>query len=193
VTTPKDEWQVLERDLSVRYDKRWFARQWVWALAFEGVMVAWLAIGGLSASDVTSWIPAMAGAVFLLLLVPRLVVLQVRWVSPGRPVLVLDADGVHLPSIACDLPWDLLAEVRLIPMRNVRRQGKGAMMVAFVPQNPSAVLNALPASGGLRTRMERSLRMHGTPLTVCDNTMDHEGEEIAAAAAAFTGVPVRRY
>lgn len=45
MTTPKDKWQALERDLSVRYDKHWFARQWVWALAFEGVMVAWLAIG----------------------------------------------------------------------------------------------------------------------------------------------------
>lgn len=32
------------------------------------------------------------------------VVLLVRWVLPRRPIVEPDYNGVHMPSIACDLP-----------------------------------------------------------------------------------------
>jgi hypothetical protein len=132
-------------------------------------------------------------AVFGLLIGVPQVVLLARWVLPGRPVVELDAVGVHLPSIACDLPWDSLAEVRLVPVRYGRRGDRGAMVIAFVPQDPAAVLGAVTAGRRRRKRMERSLRVYGTPLSIGDSLLDHSGEQAAATAAGFAAVPVRRY
>lgn len=185
---------VAGRDVSVRYDRRRVARQCVWVLVIVCCMVVVLAGQGLSAG-LTPAFGALSGsfAVCALLVVPRMVLLLVRWVLPGRPVVELDAEGVHMPSIGCDLPWALLAEVRLVPMRYARRGGQGAMVVAFVPQDPSAVLGTIPGGSRRHKRLERSLRVYGTPLSVCDNVIDHSGEQIAAAATTFAAVPVRRY
>ncbi len=97
-----------------------------------------------------------------------------------------------MPGIAFDLPWTSLAEVRLIPVRYARRGNQGAMVVAFIPQAPSAVLDAIPGGSRRRKRLERSLRAYGTPLTVSDYIIDHTGEQIAAAVTSLATVPVRR-
>jgi hypothetical protein len=179
-------------ELSVRYDKRRVLRQCAWVLAIAGCMVVILVGQGLS-TGVTPEFGALCGffAVFGLLLVVPQVVLLARWVLPGRPVVKLDAGGVHMPSIACDLPWDLLAEVRLVPVRYARRGGQGATVIAFVPRDP-AVLAAIAGSRG-RKRLARSLRVYGTPMSVSDGLIDHSAEQVAAAAAAFAARPVRRY
>lgn len=67
------------------------------------------------------------------------------------------------------------------------------MVVAFVPQHPSAILGAVTGGGRRRKRMERSLRVYGTRMSVSDIVTDHSGEQIAAAATTFAAVPVRRY
>ena len=97
-----------------------------------------------------------------------------------------------MPSIACDLPWDAVAEVRLVPVRYSRRGDQGAVVIAFVPLDPPAVLGASGARGQRRKRLERSLRVYGTPMSVSDGVLDHTGEQVAAAAAALAAVPVRR-
>jgi hypothetical protein len=181
-------------DLSVHYERARVLRQGAWVLGIVGCIAVILVGQGLSAG-VGPAFGVLCGffAVFGLLLVVPQVVLLTRWVLPGRPVVELDAGGVHLSSIGCDLPWDLLAEVRLVPVRYGRRGDRGAMVIAFVPQDPAAVLGALTVGRRRRKRMERSLRVYGTPLSIADALLDHSGEQVAATAAGFAAVPVRRY
>ncbi|MGH3252617.1 MAG: hypothetical protein ACRDOI_41270 [Trebonia sp.] len=182
------------RDVSVRYDRRRVARQCAWVLVIMGLMLAGAVGQGLSAG-LTPVSGVLCGSFVLcaVLVVPRMVLLLVHWVLPGRPIVDLDAEGVHMPSIGCELPWAWLAEVRLVPMRYARRGDQGAVVVAFVPRDPSAVLDSVPGGSRRRKRLERSLRVYGTPLSICDNVVDHSGEQIAAAAATFAAVPVHRY
>jgi hypothetical protein len=186
---------AAERDMRVRYDRRRVARQCVWVLLVACCMLVVLAGEWLSGPGMTPTVGALCGlfAIFGLLIIVPQVVLLARWVLPGRPIVELDAEGVHMPSIAYDLPWSSLAEVRLIPMRYARRGSQGAMVVAFVPQDPPAVLGAIAGGRRRRKRLERSLGVYGTPLSVCDNVIDHSGEQIAAAATTFATVPIRRH
>jgi hypothetical protein len=182
------------REVSVRYDRRRVARQCAWMLAILGLVLV-IGVGQALSTGITPAFGVLCGffVIFVLLIVPRMVVLLVRWVLPGRPVIELDSDGVHMPSIGCDLPWSSLAEVRLVPLRYVRRGDQGGLVVAFVPQDPAAVLGAATVGSRRRKRLERSLRVYGTPMSVADNVIDHSSEQIAAAASGFAGVPVRRY
>jgi hypothetical protein len=178
----------------VRYDRRQFVRQSAWLVLVLALIVT--AVTGQALSAGTSAGVVVLGlfgaAVALLLVVPRVVML-VRWVLPNRPVVELDADGVHLPSIACDLPWPALAEVRLSPLRYARRgEQQPAVVVAFMPRDPGTVLSTIRAGRLRRRRLERSLRVYGTPLSFSDHATDRTGEQIAAAAVAYAPVPVRR-
>jgi hypothetical protein len=115
-----------------------------------------------------------------------------RW-GLGRPILTLDAEGVHMPRYSYTLPWADLAEVRLIPVRNAsRRRRQPAAIVAFMPADPEATVRELRAKGGPR-RFEKSCRLYGTPLTIADRLMDQTADQITAAASALAPVPVRRY
>jgi len=183
------------RELSVRYDRRRVLRQSAWLLGLLGCMAIVLVDQGLSAG-ITVTFDALCAflVVFGLLVVAPHVVLLVRWVLPGRPIVELGADGVHMASIACHVPWDALAEVRLVPVRYAKRGAQGAVVVAFVPQDPPALVAAITGvSRPRKRRLERSLRVYGTPMSISDNAIDHPAEQIAAAAAAFAAVPVRRY
>jgi hypothetical protein len=183
------------RELSVRYDRRRVLRHSAWLLGILCCMAIVLAGQALS-TGITVAFGALGGflVIFGLLIVVPHAVLLVRWVLPGRPIVELDADGVHMPSIACHVPWDSLAEVRLVPVRYAKRGAQGAVVVAFVPQDPAALLAAITGvSRPRKRRLERSLRVYGTPMSVSDNMIDHPAEEIATAAAAFAATPVRRY
>jgi len=182
------------QELNVRYDRRRVMRRSARLLLIVFFTSAAIAGEGLSDSFAAPIFFVVCGflvGLMALMIVPQVMML-VRWVLPGRPLLVLDSGGVHLPSISCDLPWDLLTEVRLTPMRYGRRGDQEALVVAFVPQDPSAVLAAIPGGGRRRDRLERSVRVYGTPLSVRDKVIDHSGEQIAAAATSFAAVPVRR-
>lgn len=181
-------------ELSVRYDRRRVLRQSAWLIGLLCCMAIVLVGQGLS-GGITVTFGALCAfmVVFGLLVVAPHVVLLVRWVLPGRPVVELDADGVHMPSIACHVPWDSLAEVRLVPVRYAKRGAQGAVVVAFVPQDPPALAAAITGvSRPRKRRLERSLRVYGTPMSISDNAIDHAAEQIAAVAAAFAAVPVRR-
>ena len=112
----------------------------------------------------------------------------VRWVLPRRPVLVLDAGGIHVPRYSYTLNWPELAEIRLTAMYAGRRKGKPYDVVAFVPADLAR------ASTSLRPgrRLRRMTALYGTPPAFRDQSWDEPAERVAAAAAAFTNVPVRR-
>lgn len=181
-------------DLTVRYDVRRLRRRHARALVSVLGLAFIVATTVLSGAGPVA--TALASAVFAVVGVPAiaaLAVLWVRWALPGRPVMGLDAAGLHIPFLGCDLPWSSIAEIRLYPMRFARRDGRPAVVVAFVPRDPAALAGALPVSGRRRRRLEKSLRVFGTPLSVADAVATHSGEHLAAAASARTGLPVRRY
>jgi hypothetical protein len=182
------------RDLVVRYDVRRLRRRYLRMLGVSCIPAVFtfgeFASG---AGPVATGIVAGIYAVVVLPSIVSVAVHLVRWVLPGRPLVELDARGVRLPSIGSDLPWSSLAEVRLYPMRYVRRDGQQAVAVAFVPHDPAAVLSGLSVSSRRRRRLEKSLRVYGTPLSLSDHLVSHSGAEIAAVASAYTGLPVRRY
>jgi len=113
-----------------------------------------------------------------------------RWALPGRPIVTLDAAGLHLHAVSYCLPWAELAEVRLFPIRYSRRRN---VLVAFVPAQPEAVVDAMRLSRVRRRRALRALRIHGTPLTIDVLLLDHTEDQITAAVGGFAAIPVRRY
>ncbi len=152
--------------------------------------------------EALAWAPGTGGAeraylVFLgaMMIVPVALgaVRIARWGSRKRPVMRLDDRGLHMPRYRYTLPWAELAEVRLVPLRAIRRRGgQPIMIVAFVPADAEAAVRELRANGGGR-RFEQSWRLHGTPLTIADRLMTQTAEQIAATASAFAALPVRRY
>jgi hypothetical protein len=132
-------------------------------------------------------------AIGIVLLALRLRPLVRVMVKP-RPLVTLDAGGVHLPDLGCSLPWAELAEVRLFRRRGgYQRSSQPAVLVAFVPRDPASVLRSLRPTGLRHWRLQRALRLRGTPLTVEDRLADRSGPEIAAAVRAFAPVPVHWY
>jgi hypothetical protein len=117
----------------------------------------------------------------------------VPWVLPGRPVMRLDAAGVHryLPP-SFDLPWSEVAEVRLFPMRVADRGDRPATIVAIVPSDP-AMLERMRVTGRQRGVHARFARSYGTPLLLADQLVDHSAEQIAAVTSALADVPVRQF
>ena len=184
--------------VAVRYEPRRVMRAVAPLLVltcFAGA-VDWAAFGALTGvGHVNAAVLALLTAftAFLILALAPLVTLLVRSVAKPRPFVTMDPGGLHLPLVACTLPWAELAEVRLISMRYARRSGQRAVILAFVPRDPAGVLSSLRATGRLRRRMEKSLQVHGTPLAIADSLADHSGAEIAAAVGRFTAVAVRRY
>jgi hypothetical protein len=185
---------AADRDLSVRYDARRLRRRYAWTLVSVLAMALIVAGAALTGADpVTTGIVGGAFAIALLPVIAALAVLLVRWVLPGRPVVGIDEAGLHVPLIGCDLPWSSIAEIRLYPMRFLRRDGRPSVVVAFVPRDPAALAGALPVSARRRRRLEKSARVYGTPLSVSDALITHSGEQLAAAASAHSGLPIRRY
>ena len=177
-----------QQDLVVGYDRVRVLRQL--GLLF-GLGCLTLALAWWTSITTERWLLVFLGALLIALAVLG-VVRTLRW-GLRRPILTLDADGVHMPRYGYTLPWAELAEIHLIPLRPASRQRRRPIaIVAFVPADPEAALRELRAKGGAR-RFEKSWRLYGTPLTLADWLMDPAADQIAAAASAFAAVPVRRY
>jgi hypothetical protein len=185
--------------LAVRYEPRRVMRAVVRLLVPMCLVVAlavvWWTSGGLAglSHDVALLAFCTAVIAFPVLVLAFACAVLVRAALTRRLLLALDADGLHLPDIACTLPWAELAEVRLISTRYGRRNGKPAVILAFVPRDPAGVLSSIRSTGRRRQRLEKSLQVHGTPLAIVDHLADHAAAEIATAVGAFTPVAVRRY
>ena len=188
-TPAPEEWVPAGRELAVRYNRGRVLRQ---LGPLFGMGCVFLVYGLL----VTN---AAAGARFLLVVFSSLLIALallaairvLRW-GLRRPILRLDAGGVHMPRYRYTLPWPEMAEVRLIPLRAFRRGRQPATIIAFVPADPQAAVRALRANGAGR-RLEKSCRLYGTPLTLVDRMMDQPADRITAAATAWAPVPVRQY
>ena len=178
------------QDLAVRYNRGRVVRQL--GLLF-GLGCLFLAYGLLTPTTDTTerWLLVFFSALLIALAVIG-AVRVLRW-GLRRPILTLDAAGVHMPRYRYTLPWPELAEVRLIPMQASRRaRRQPTTIIAFVPADPQAALRALRANGAGR-RFGKSCQLYGTPLTLADRLMDQPASQIAAAASAFAPVPVSRY
>jgi hypothetical protein len=189
-TTRRQE-ALAGQDLVVKYNRGQVLR--LLGLLF-GMGCFFLAYGLLMRTDTPErWFFWLSGA----LLIALAVTAAVRALLWGllRPILTLDAGGVHLPRYGYTLPWAELAEVRLIPLPSPRRRRRRrpVAIVAFVPADPDAALREIRAKGGAR-QFEKSSRLYGTPLTLADSLMDQTADQIATAASAFAPtVPVSRY
>lgn len=187
---------VAEQGVRVKFDRRWtlwYGARVLSILCYMAFLIAaarWRASPGMR-HDVGVLYGSFT-ALALLMVVPYLLLLG-RWVLPGRPVVELDTAGVHMPRIPLDLSWTSLAEVRLVPVRHSRLGGAKSVMVAFMPKTPSDALASAPRSRIKRKILERSQQAFGTSLTIADRRVDHSGDQIAAVAAAFASVPVRRF
>jgi hypothetical protein len=188
-TPAPGDWAPAGRELAVRY--RWgrILRQ---LGPLFGIGCLFLVYGLLIPNPVTASLLVLVPSSLLIAVTVLAAIRVLRW-GLRRPILRLDADGVHIPRYRYTLPWPELAEVRLIPLRAFRRGGgQPTMIVAFVPADPQAALRALRANGGGR-RLEKSCRLYGTPLTLADRLTDQPADQITAAASAFAPVPVSRY
>ncbi len=175
------------QELTVKYNRGRVSRQL--GLLF-GLGCLGLAYGSLADNTIAAErLVLVLFSVFLIALAVLGAISVLRW-GLRRPILTLDADGVHMPRYRYTLPWPELAEVRLIPLQGSRRGRRQATtIVAFVPADPQASLRALQGNGAGR-RFEKSCQLYGTPITIADRMIDKPAEQITAAASAFAPVPV---
>jgi len=189
-TTPATATPTATGDLDVAYNRGRVLRvlAQLFATACLCQALAWLLDGS---AFVRAFFIFLSVSMFALVIMFAVRVLA--WGSPGRPVLRLDDEGLHLPRFGYTLPWTELTEIRLIPLRAARRRrGQTTAIVAFIPADPQAALRELQSKGAGR-RMEKSYRLHGTPLTFADQLMNQTADHIATTATAFTAAPIRRY
>ena len=105
-------------DLAVRFRRGGIA--WLLGLLL-GMSCLFLAYGLLATTTAPAarWFLGLFGALMIAVAAVS-AVRMVRW-GVRRPLVALDAAGVHLPRYGYTLPWAELAEVRLIPLRAAGR------------------------------------------------------------------------
>jgi hypothetical protein len=133
-----------------------------------------------------------ASAVVLLIVVLAVGLRGSRRTVRHRPALRLDATGVTVPG-APRVPWSCLDAVVVGPMRPTWLLGtRRAEVVSFLPRAGAELPgppqpNGRPQSWGRRLRV----RLYSTNLVVLASAMTVGGDQIAAAAQALGGLPVR--
>jgi hypothetical protein len=174
------------QEMAVRYDRAVLRRQY-----FLLVGIAAFAVVAASA-----WNPAVGLGVMVVfgLIVTVSVVLTMRWSRPHLPALHLRADGLEVPSLEARVAWGEVAEIRVTPYR-APAGGLGAggrnRVVVFVAADAQAMIARLRPRAARRART--CLKAYGGPLAFADVALEHSAEEIAAAASALSGLPVRRF
>jgi hypothetical protein len=178
----------------------------VWVLIARALLAALGVLAGVFGALILSG--PLRVLLLVLIAIPLLVVLVaiglavylvIRWVLPRRPVITMDRDGIHFTAVSHTLSWPELTEIRFFPVRpsQPRKPGRavppGRIYLAFVPPHPAELLIALRISRFRLLNCERCLRVFGTPIVIADRLLDHSADEIAAAAARYAPVPLRRY
>jgi hypothetical protein len=181
-------------ELAVRNDA---ATLW---LLFE-VRIGWCVIATFVLMGLLEPLPGLiVGMVLFVLLACAVVVTLVRH-PQVRAEVRLRADGLEFKAGDLMLPWSAFTEIRIVPTRG-KRAYTGARIqlrcaqdwhrtVVFVAADPEALISALPPSSARNARA--SLEESGGPFSVADRGLDRTAEEIAAAASALSGLPVRRF
>jgi hypothetical protein len=167
--------------LVVHIDRRAFARSW----GLVAAIPAGVAALALTTGQAFLYVPAIAAAGFTAIF---LIVCVLRWARLNRPVLVLNPDGVSFPQIDVTGSWVEIAEVRLLPMpAGTGRRGSHRVIV-FVAVDAERIIASAPPR--VATRMRRTIRYFGSPLTVVDKGLTHSADDIARAVQALAGLPV---
>lgn len=147
---------------------------------------------GRNGMSIAAWIDSGAVGVcliYVLTVLVRLVRQYLRWVLPDRPLFRVDDRGFFLARWKALIPWDLVTEIRIYAAPPTRKSGS---LAAFMLADTEATQRAIPARG-LRRMMARSARVAGTPLAFTGRVLDTPASQIAEAAAAASGLPLRRY
>ncbi|MEV0407072.1 hypothetical protein [Actinoallomurus sp. NPDC050550] len=115
----------------------------------------------------------------------------IRRIRPWEAPVVLDAKGVVFPSLGGGVVWSEVTEIRLSPVRGGGNRAAQRKVVAFLVNDPEAVVARFPASA--QKRLRRSWDVYGTPISVTDLLLENTADDIVTTAARFTSVPVRRF
>jgi hypothetical protein len=151
----------------------------------SAALVVVLLVLALSSGDPVFSVPAL----FLFILNAGLLGRgAVRWRRQRTAVVTLDATGLELPAHELTAGWAEITEIRIVSLRGDRHP---ARVVVFVPADPEALLGRIPARRLRAAR--RATGVYGSPVAIADPGLDRTGEEIAAAAVALAGLPVRRF
>ena len=172
---------ALEAEFHGRTQVRTLVELGVFVLAY---VLAWV-FGGLP-----TWLAAAGVLLFGGVIVFGLV--SSRRVKPHRPALRLDAVGVTVPG-ADTVPWSELSGVVVGPMRPTWLVGtRRLQLVSFLP-GPGAELPGPPQPSGRPQGWGHRMRqrLYGTNLVVLASALTADGVQIAAAAQALGGLPVR--
>ncbi|WP_344587818.1 hypothetical protein [Actinomadura vinacea] len=173
-------------ETTVRYDLSVLRRQYV-------LLVTILVLG---VAFISAWDPVvgLGVAAFSGGLVTLSVVLTMRWGKPHLPALHVRADGIELPASETRVAWHEFTEIRVAPFRAfglAGKKGRASQVVVFVAADPEALISRLKPRPAKRART--SLRAYGGPVSVADLALDRPAAEIAAAASALSGLPLRRF
>ncbi|MFC5750506.1 hypothetical protein [Actinomadura rugatobispora] len=174
------------QEMAVRYDRAVLRRQY-----FLLVAIAAFAVAAASA-----WNPAVGLGIAAIfgVLVTLTVVLTMRSTRPHLPALHLRADGFEVPALEARVAWSELGEIRVVPYR-APAGGLGAKgrnrVVVFVAADAGTLIARLRPRAARRART--CMKAYGGPLAFADVALERSAEEIAAAASALSGLPVRRF
>ncbi|MCM6774179.1 hypothetical protein NDR87_11920 [Nocardia sp. CDC159] len=105
----------------------------------------------------------------------------------GHP-LVLDADGVHAPHGRLRLGWESVREIRVFPLRATAKDTR--QVIAFLFHDNQTYLGQLPRWESYLVRCGAKTFL--SPMAIMDGLADKPVDQIAATAAALSGIPVTR-
>ncbi|WP_285694089.1 hypothetical protein [Actinomadura sp. NBRC 104412] len=108
----------------------------------------------------------------------------------AAPRLYLRADGLELRRPAVGVPWSAFIEIRVAPSHGAWLTRKGRQAVVFVAADAEELISGLRPFR-VRWRARSALKAFGGPLVVEDFELDRSAGEIATAASALSGLPVR--
>ncbi|MEV4257273.1 hypothetical protein AB0J52_29300 [Spirillospora sp. NPDC049652] len=104
------------------------------------------------------------------------------------PTMALGEDGVTIAGGRTTVPWARITGVRVFPLFPLRRHGRAHLLLLTV-DDPEQLVASLT---GRHARMaRRSLSSYGAPVSFADQFTDTTAHAAAAAASAWTGLPVR--
>ncbi|MFD4402938.1 hypothetical protein ACFWPH_09250 [Nocardia sp. NPDC058499] len=107
------------------------------------------------------------------------------WSIPGHPT-ILDADGLHSPKDGVRIGWEAVREIRVVPLRATPRDRR--QVLAFILHDDQFYLRQLPRWQALLGKLNKKTYL--SPLVLMDGMYDKSMEEVAASAAALSGLPV---
>ncbi|MBF6183012.1 hypothetical protein [Nocardia otitidiscaviarum] len=145
------------------------------------LVVGILLVGGIALSS-----PLLSGfAVVCAVPVVAYIGYLLTWSLSGRPQFVFDAVGVHTPSLGLFVGWEAIREINVVPLRGSR---DGRKVLVFLLDDDLTYLRQLPRWQAFLSKL--NTKTYLSPMITMDGLVDKPIEQIAATAAALSGLPV---